>query len=553
MINLRKIGAAALAGVLAISAAPVMANDFVNAEIVFGNEEAAETRPNFLSFSGVITEINPAEFGQIHVQNAEGSTVVFNLNVNTFVLSETALAVGSEVTGFYSANGIMTLQYPPHHQATVIAAIPHNIIVDRFEVMENGSFVSAGNELVLNISDSTPIIFQDGLDVRENLFDRTLEEVLDGRILAVTYDIANRMMPPGTIPADPALTITVLFETAVHLPGFGFDIENGFDIGFVDFATPDYHNFSGVVTEVTEMEHITRVRLENAEGGITDFNIDHMTHIMGETPTIGDNVQGFFNIMLPAIMIYPPQYTARVLINGEQEAMFTFVGQFEVAENGSFISDSDMGLVLNINDETPITLPNGENVREILGEQTLEEFLNGRTLAVNYTLSNRAMIPGTMPADPTLSVVVLYVHAVTLPGLVGDFDLGFDNEDGNMWAYNYGISVNGRMLDALWHYQDGGYFVPFRAVVNMLGFGASVTWDDETRHIGVSNGTHEIRFAVGSDSFIVGEMDVVLSHPAILVDATTYVPFKFFQDVFGMNNAWMHAGQIFIDNEETMQ
>jgi len=546
MVNFKRLGATALSAVLTLSAVPVMANGITNTLYTFdgGYQENAQPLLNFGSFSGIVTEIGLD--GSVRVQNAEGGTVVFTMGINTFLFGD--VVVGAEVTGFYNASGFMTLQYPPHHEAAVIAQTPHSILVDRFEFQENGYFVSAGGELALNFGEDTPIHFADGINVRDALYGRTLEEVLDGRKLVVTYAATNRMIPAGTIPSDPALSVTVLFETAVHLPGFGIDLEIG--AGNTELAVPSYQYATGVVTYIAKTEgEITRIRLRVEEDIYVDFNKDHLTHVMGADIAIGDTVKGFYNAMLPTPMIWPPQYTARVLINEntqEESALFNFVGRFELLDEMSFISESGNGLILNIGDDTPLYYADGTSVRDNLYGRTLQEVLDGRTLVVSYTLSNRAMIAGTMPSDRALSVVVLFERAVTLPGI------NLDLTGGSIWAYNYGISVNGRMLDALWHYQDGGFFVPFRAVVNMLGFGNTINWDDETREITVFNGTHEIRLSIGADTFTVGETEVVLSNPAILVNDTTYVPFKFFQVVFGMNNAWMSGGQIFIDNEEVM-
>ena len=89
------------------------------------------------------------------------------------------------------------------------------------------SMLSEDGELVIHIHADTPVNFeyelyrsddpQDGKtsEVREMLFDQTLAEVLDGRQLVVTYAITTRSIPPQTSP----ISVVVLFETAVHLPG----------------------------------------------------------------------------------------------------------------------------------------------------------------------------------------------------------------------------------------------------------------------------------------------------------------------------------------------
>ena len=330
---------------------------------------------------------------------------------------------------------------------------------------------------------------------------------------------------------------------------------------------PSYISFTGTVTNIYETAwEDTMISVENEEGNVMNFIKDHLTHLMGGELEVGATVTGFYYAYGIAPMIYPPQHLMRV-IAVDMEASIV-VDRFEVLEGfdgsrDSFLSHSNQ-LILNISDDTPIYLADGQNVREIVAEEdayftTVADFINNRLLVVTHTLANFMMPAGTIPADPTLTVTVLFEQAVHLPGfgldLDGGFDLGFDAdfEDGIDWVYNYGISVNGRMVDALWQYVDGAYYVPFRAVVNLLGFGATVDWDDASRSITVFNGTSTIYITISSSDFRVANETVTLNHPAIIIDDRTYVPFQFFSYVFGMNNAWMSGGQVFIGNEEVME
>jgi len=88
------------------------------------------------------------------------------------------------------------------------------------------SMISEDGGLVIHISDNTIVEFEDYVplgdeedagttkDARQVLFGRTLAEVLDGRNLTVDYAITTRSIPPQTNP----IKVTILFETAVHLP-----------------------------------------------------------------------------------------------------------------------------------------------------------------------------------------------------------------------------------------------------------------------------------------------------------------------------------------------
>jgi len=87
----------------------------------------------------------------------------------------------------------------------------------RFIILEGSenSMISECGELVIHISDETPIVFEDDIDVREALEEgQVLLEVLDGRKLVVTYSITTRSIPPQTTPEK----IVVMYEVAVHLP-----------------------------------------------------------------------------------------------------------------------------------------------------------------------------------------------------------------------------------------------------------------------------------------------------------------------------------------------
>ena len=86
---------------------------------------------------------------------------------------------------------------------------------DRFDIMETESdlsMISRDGELIIHISESTGVIFEDETDARERLEeDQTLADLLDGRNLIVTYSVTTRSMPPQTTPEK----IVILYEIAV--------------------------------------------------------------------------------------------------------------------------------------------------------------------------------------------------------------------------------------------------------------------------------------------------------------------------------------------------
>lgn len=108
---------------------------------------------------------------------------------------------------------------------TAFAELPRTEKTDRFTVTEADTkgavftMISADGELVIHINGDVPVIFEDGTGARARLeAGQTLPELLDGRLLTVTYSITTMSIPPQTTPEK----IVVMYEIAVPLP---IDIE----------------------------------------------------------------------------------------------------------------------------------------------------------------------------------------------------------------------------------------------------------------------------------------------------------------------------------------
>jgi len=126
-----------------------------------------------------------------------------------------------------SAVGVFALDFfAPGDNVNVTARF---FLLDSDELGEEFSMVSENGELVIHITESTLIYFEDfvplsdeceGLTqmVREVLFGRTLAEVLEGRNLSVIFEDSEQIEP---------ISITVLFETFVTLPE-NIDQEDGY-------------------------------------------------------------------------------------------------------------------------------------------------------------------------------------------------------------------------------------------------------------------------------------------------------------------------------------
>ena len=203
---------------------------------IFDIEEIREAiPPNFLSFSGTVTDIKPVlgydgtpAFQQYYVrlQNPEYGTTIFRTNENTFIMG--MLEQGDQMTGFYAADAPHVLIYPPQHLANVIVNKNgdfENVFVDRFFFDQSRvALVSQRNELVLNFTESVPVKTQEGREFEVPEGSALLNE-LNGRILVVTHGPVAKTTPTATSPSDPTLSITVLREASEDRPEDNTDTE----------------------------------------------------------------------------------------------------------------------------------------------------------------------------------------------------------------------------------------------------------------------------------------------------------------------------------------
>jgi len=321
-------------------------------------------------------------------------------------------------------------------------------------------------------------------------------------------------------------------------------------------VTPAFLYVAGRVTEINPVYggdgyHVYGqqfIKVQDQNGATTVFHTDYNTYVLGEEVAVGDNIKGFYASGGIAPAIYPPRYTVQLIVNGEFENVR--IDRFHVRNGGEDTKDliSAAGdFVLRFTDETPIKLQDGQDFRVAIEDRDLLEALDGRLLVVTYGPTTRSMPPITVPGnDPDLKVVVLFERAVAHPGEIDYPNLDID------WP-PYSIVVEGQRIEGEWTYIGGAYFVPFRAVVDALGHGESIYWNGQTRTITVNNGEKTIVFTVGATHYYVDGEIVYLPGPSVIINDRTYVPFRFFDVVFGLNNAYHFEGQVVINNKERME
>jgi len=166
--------------------------------------------PNFLTFSGTITEIQPYyTFTESGAEQVEGmkfivvenddDIIMFRIDLTTAVLLDGELYEGMQITGYYEESPAMIMIFPPQHRAVaLVQAGQYNRLLDRFD--EN--LVSFSGVHTLNITADTPIVFQDG-----QVFEGGLYELANRKLFVQFYEEGREITPAK---------VTILFELAVH-------------------------------------------------------------------------------------------------------------------------------------------------------------------------------------------------------------------------------------------------------------------------------------------------------------------------------------------------
>lgn len=153
---------------------------------------------NFKAFNGTVTAIDDFSIGQnneagcyklIAVENGNGTLVNFVVAPTTYFVDHVMVAVGDRITGFYDANALVPLIYPPQFRALVIAKdTPYqNVKVSFF----NSQLESSDGALRLNISSHTKILLENGQAFTGSIANRNL---------IVTYGATTRSIPAQTTP-----------------------------------------------------------------------------------------------------------------------------------------------------------------------------------------------------------------------------------------------------------------------------------------------------------------------------------------------------------------
>jgi hypothetical protein len=295
-----------------------------------------------------------------------------------------------------------------------------------------------------------------------------------------------------------------------------------------------FNSFTGTVKKISDfrgMEGAKFVSVENEKGEPANIIISGETYILNEAElAVGSLITAFYDANAPMIMIYPPQYSAKVVVLGNLEQ------NIKVDLFDQDLISADRSLKLNISEETEIITQDGKT---FTGE------LANRKLAVIYGASTKSIPAQTTPEK----VVVLFEEE--LPPVEEEKTVERDLSSAE-------IIVNEQKIEAPAAYlnEEGTVMVPLRAIAEALGF--ELDWNGKTQRIALSE---RIFLKIGEDNYTYPKTPVEsgtilvqtestsiqLGAAPELINGTTFVPLNFFREVVQMNNAYLFEGQIVIN------
>ena len=530
----------------AISLEDGVISDIEIADMEFADDvvEIADV-PEFMSFNGVIAEVNPfyeiTEEGEFAVEGkyfvlvksgystllADGEfeetyigSVNFIIDQNTLLLLNAELEVGMSVTGFYETGLPITRIYPPQHQARALLSseIAGFMFVDRFDA-DLKAFTQA-KQLIINEDDTedsyfpaTEIIFEDGtpfdgdLSILENRALIVLSGPLPTPVPEVDYESVLNIIPEKII---------ILFERAVPPIHYFTDEELALLESGGEFIRPD----------------------DSWQGGLllTQEDLDLMWDNMFDPETVQVFVEGevvdmptpFINREAGAVMV-PVAYIAEALgfsVFGEGEDLMIGRGTtFTIGEDSYFygrMAPVQLGAAPEIHDGVIFVpmhffgnvLPAGAYVSYgniyVTHQQEWE--------APDWSLFN-VIIDGAWGINADLYSLSVSEEADEVEELVG---LDFPTH----------ISLT-QVAAAL-------------GVYHTFEFEMDDSDPPVAQSVSLEGLKGVISFTVGSEEFTVADETITLFNyqTSIIVDGEVFVPIIFFRDIFGMSNAFWSSGQI---------
>ena len=375
-----------------------------------------------------------------------------------------------------------------------------------------------------------------------------------------------------------------IIEENVELEGGIITLDMALDYGEdFDFEPADW-GFGSFLGQVVETGLEGFISVQDSDGSVVNFRIGYQTYFTPGVPEVGDNVIAFYDMNMPAPMIYPPQYLATAIVTADAGPPFFVVGRF-----GQDFVSLDGRYRLNIGEDTEIFLQDGQVINFADGVMMIEytyedgygeEVVNvytietARKMLVEYTISHRDIDPTTIFPE---RITVLFEIAVAFPAQIdeendfmGIVTLPYELDEDEMpflvgeidWSmYDVIVNVGDRFVGvagASIAARDSVMpnYVSLRPFVEF--FGERISRNPATRMTTFVNPNpvfsgQLIEFRVGETGVMIDGAAGTLSHAPVLVGGTTYVHLSFFREALGFDNAFFEGGNVQIDNLERME
>jgi len=181
----------------------VLANNDIYVDLEPHKIMDEEQRSYYISLTGKVTGIHTAQNGLKHlIMAGEGdSEFHFVITNDTYIAEDAKLEIGAELTGFYEADAMMIMIYPPQYAVKAITGKNEGFVkADLFD----DELVSRDKTLKLNVDENTQIIDADG---------GKFEGRIKGRKLLVYYSQSTKSIPAIATPSK----IVVLEKKEYHI------------------------------------------------------------------------------------------------------------------------------------------------------------------------------------------------------------------------------------------------------------------------------------------------------------------------------------------------
>lgn len=198
-------------------------------------------------------------------------------------------------------------------------------------------------------------------------------------------------------------------------------------------------------------------------------------------------VSAVYHKNTPMGLSYPGFLTPNVLVI-KSDKTTAFVEYFDRE-----LLSADNELKLNVSDETSII--------DVDGKALTKEDIYERDLLVFYNIMMPSLPAQTNPSK--IIVLALREEAMDKEEIV--------------------------LSKELFKLEDGTVMIPLRQVAEALGF--KVTWNAQTKSVEVLKGVNWSSLTIGRNNYNFARMLIRLEAPPILVEAKTYVPVSFVEQV----------------------